>query len=101
MTKPEYYDGVLNSLKQRQDHDSILASQIIESQQKRIGELERDKARLDWIAKEKPNMLCLCIFDSQGAPKSNGYVWEINDFHTDEDLRVAIDKAKAALKGSG
>jgi len=69
------------------------AANLIESQAKRIGELERDKARLDWIAKEKPNMLCLCVFDSQGASKPNDYVWEINDFHTDKDLRVAIDKA--------
>lgn len=57
--------------------------------------LREDKERLDWLEKERPNVLCLCKFNPETFERIDGYLWEVGEMGKGyETLRQALDAAK-------
>jgi len=78
------------------------ANENLSEQDRKVGyfeererELVKDKERLDWL-QQGHGVLCLINYSTLGQ----GYHFEVDEV-TNNDLREAIDKAKAALKGEG
>lgn len=63
--------------------------------QKEIAELKRDSEIVEWMEKDKPTALCLCIFDND---KLVGHRWEINSQHEAQTFREAATAAMTQNK---
>lgn len=65
-----------------------------ESAEARLAEAEKDKAMLDWVEINKPNIFCICEFgDVLDSENVTGTHWEINHIIEKPLLREAIDDA--------